>query len=136
MTISEAVGLILQCAVYAKGGEIFILDMGEPIKIYDLAVKMIKLRGYRPNIDINIEIVGLRPGEKLYEELLINPNNNYAKTKNKKIYIEKETPIKKEQLKLKYVIDNFELQNNDEQKVILSKIIKTYKKDGDNNANT
>lgn len=78
----------------------------------------------------------LRPGEKLYEELLINPNNNYTKTKNKKIYIEKETPIKKEQLKLKYVIDNFELQNNDELKVILSKIIKTYKIDGDNNANT
>ena len=88
MTIPEAVGLILQSAVFAKGGEIFVLDMGKPMKIKDLAEKMIKLAGYKPNIDIDIEFVGLRPGEKLYEEMLVHGNDSVRQTNNKKIYVE------------------------------------------------
>ena len=71
MTIPEAVSLILQAAAYAENGQIFVLDMGEPVRIYDLAVNLIKLSGYEPNVDIKIEITGLRPGEKLFEERLM-----------------------------------------------------------------
>ncbi len=91
MTIPESVGLILQSAVYSQGGEIFILDMGEPIKIKDLAEKMIKLAGFRVGRDIDIEYVGLRPGEKLYEELLITEEKDMERTANDKIYVEKTT---------------------------------------------
>ncbi len=86
MTIPEAVSLVLQAGYYAKGGEIFILDMGEPIKIYDLARNMIKLSGRTPDVDIKIEVTGLRPGEKLYEELLMD-EEGIEKTQNDLIYI-------------------------------------------------
>lgn len=88
MTIPEAVGLILQSMTFAEGGEIFVLDMGEPVKIYDLAEKMIRLSGYVPNEGIKIEITGLRPGEKLYEELLIS-EEGLSKTLHDKIMVTK-----------------------------------------------
>ena len=87
MTIPEAVSLILQCGLFAEGGEIFILDMGKPVKIYDLAQRLIRQAGFVPNKDIKIIEVGLRPGEKLYEELLLNKDEQ-TPTDNKKIFIE------------------------------------------------
>lgn len=86
MTIQEAVNLVLQCGAYAHGGEIFILDMGKPVKILDMARKMIRLSGHVPDQDIKIEFTGLRPGEKLYEELLIN-EENLSGTKNERIFV-------------------------------------------------
>lgn len=88
MTIPEAVSLILQAFIYAKGGEIFVLDMGEPVKIYDLAKKIIRCKGLEPGIDIKIKITGLRPGEKLYEELLMD-EEGLQETPNKLIHIGK-----------------------------------------------
>ena len=86
MTISEAVSLVLQAGAYARGGEIFVLDMGEPVKILDLATNLIKLSGYRVGEDIEIRFTGLRPGEKMYEELLMN-EEGLKKTANKMIFI-------------------------------------------------
>lgn len=86
MLIPEAAQLVLQAGAFAKGGEIFILDMGEPVKIYDLAKKLIKLSGFEPEKDIKIEVTGLRPGEKLYEELLMN-EEGLTETQNDKIFI-------------------------------------------------
>lgn len=92
MTIPEAVSLVLQVCVYNKGGEIFILEMGEPIKIIDLAKDMIKLSGLREGYDVDIKITGLRPGEKLFEELFI-PGEVYDKTRHEKIYIAKNASL-------------------------------------------
>ncbi len=86
MTIPEAVQLVIQAAAMAKGGEIFVLDMGEPVKILDLAENLIRLSGFEPYKDIDIEITGLRPGEKLYEELLMSEEGLRA-TKHDKIFI-------------------------------------------------
>ena len=86
MTIPEAAQLVLQAGGFAHGGEIFVLDMGKPVKIYDLAENLIKLSGYEPHVDIQIEVTGLRPGEKLYEELLMD-EEGLQKTQNEKIFI-------------------------------------------------
>jgi FlaA1/EpsC-like NDP-sugar epimerase len=88
MTIPEAVSLVLQAGTYAKGGEIFVLDMGEPVKIKELAENLIRLSGYKPGRDIEIEYIGLRPGEKLYEELLMD-EEGLQNTQNKLIHIGK-----------------------------------------------
>ena len=100
MTIPEAAQLLLQTGVMANSGEIFVLDMGKPVKILDLAESMIRLSGLVPYQDIQIKEVGLRPGEKLYEELLMQ-SEQMEKTANDKIFIERDAPITPEQLQEK-----------------------------------
>lgn len=97
MTIPEAVSLVLQAGAYAKGGEIFVLDMGKPIKIVDLAKNLIRLSGYTLGVDMEIKYTGLRPGEKLYEELLMDEEGLSSKTDNELIYIGKPINIKNEE---------------------------------------
>ena len=129
MTIPEAVQLILQAVTYAKGGEIFVLDMGEPVKIYDLAVSLIRLMGYEPNVDIPIIITGLRPGEKLYEELLM-AEEGLVSTKHDKIFItqpmhleEKELNEKLDELgKIKYNED----YSIEKVKEVMANVVPTY----------
>ena len=130
MTIPEAVQLILQAVTYAKGGEIFVLDMGEPVKIYDLAVSLIKLLGYEPNVDIPIEITGLRPGEKLYEEILMS-EEGLTSTKHNKIFITEPMSITMEELeekleKLKELL-KLEKDENSEVKRYIKEIVPTCK---------
>lgn len=129
MLIPEAAQLVLQAGAYAKGGEIFVLDMGNPVKIYDLARDLIKLSGFEPEKDIKIEISGLRPGEKLYEELLMN-EEGLTKTRHEKIFIGKPGKYDLERLKLgiKALIDISELGDDEILKTALQFIVKTYKR--------
>jgi len=126
MTIPEAVSLILQAASYAKGGEIFILDMGNPVKIYDMARKMIELAGLIPDKDIEIKITGLRPGEKMYEELLTDVEK--TKTDNPKIFVAKPEEFDFEDLKeqiedipLDYKVSNLDIKKK------IKEIVREYK---------
>lgn len=126
MTIPEAVSLILQAFIYAKGGEIFVLDMGEPVKIYDLAKKIIRCKGLEPGIDIKIKITGLRPGEKLYEELLMN-EEGLQETPNKLIHIGKPIEMNnKVFLKELDKLISYAYKNDKDIKEKLAKVVDTY----------
>ena len=103
MTIPEASQLVIRAGAMAKKGELFVLDMGKPVRIYDLAVNMIKLSGLEPDVDIKIEEIGLRPGEKLYEELLMK-TEELTKTDNDLIFVEKDTPLTREEVEKKLAI--------------------------------
>ena len=126
MTIPEAVSLILQAFIYAKGGEIFVLDMGEPVKIYDLAKKIIRYKGLEPGIDIKIKITGLRPGEKLYEELLMD-EEGLQETPNKLIHIGKPIEMNnKVFLKELDKLISYAYKNDKDIKEKLAKVVDTY----------
>ncbi|MGI6055111.1 MAG: polysaccharide biosynthesis protein, partial [Clostridium sp.] len=131
MTIPEAVSLVLQAGAYARGGEIFVLDMGEPVRILDLAQNLIRLSGYTPGEDIMIEFTGLRPGEKLYEELLMD-EEGLQDTPNRLIHIGK--PIDFDEELFRHQLDElYEEANRDELdiKAAVQRIVPTYRPKSD-----
>ena len=128
MTIPEAVSLVLQAGYYARGGEIFILDMGEPVKIDTMARNMIRLSGFEPDVDIKVEYTGLRPGEKLYEELLMK-EEGLQETANQLIHIGK--PIEMDDEAFCRQLERLEKACKDEvenMKDIVAEIVPTYKR--------
>ena len=127
MTIPEAVSLVLQAGAYAKGGEIFVLDMGEPVRILDLAKNLIRLSGYKVDEDIRIEFTGLRPGEKLYEELLMD-EEGLQDTANKMIHIGK--PIDIDEMEFFADLKELKEESKDEHtdvRPLIHKIVPTYR---------
>jgi FlaA1/EpsC-like NDP-sugar epimerase len=142
MTIPEASSLVMQAGAMAKKGELFVLDMGNPVKIYDLAVNMIKLSGLEPDKDIEIKEIGLRPGEKLFEELLMK-KEKLTKTENEKIFIETDKPLSRAQVEdklaiLKTAIDDAENAGSPASveiiKTALKNVVDTYKEAAEVNA--
>jgi FlaA1/EpsC-like NDP-sugar epimerase len=130
MTIPEAVSLVLQAGAYAQGGEIFVLDMGEPVKIVDLAINLIRLSGYKPHDEIEIAFTGLRPGEKLYEELLMK-EEGMQNTENKLIHIGK--PIELDEEKFLRQLEELKdvcLMEAMEIRKLVQEIVPTYKVKG------
>ena len=126
MTIPEAVSLVLQASYYAQGGEIFVLDMGDPVRIDDMARNLIRLSGYIPDVDIPIIYTGLRPGEKLYEELLMD-EEGLQDTANEMIHIghpiEMDDELFEEKLRL---LDKASRQDSARIKEIVAEIVPTY----------
>ena len=127
MTIPEAVSLVLQAGAYAQGGQIFVLDMGEPVRIYDLAYNLIKLSGLEPNVDIEIKCTGLRPGEKLYEERLMD-EEGMQKTQNGLINIANPIELNEEFLwKTLEELDKAAHSETREMKRLVAKLVTTYR---------
>lgn len=127
MTIPEAVGLVLQAAFYAEGGEIFVLDMGDPVKIDDMARKLIRLSGLEPDVDIEIVYTGLRPGEKLFEEMLMN-EEGLKETPNKLIHIGQPIQMDDAVVNGKIVeLGKASWQESETIKAILASVVPTYK---------
>lgn len=129
MTISEAVQLVIQAGAMGQGGEIFVLDMGEPVRIVDLARDLIKLSGFEPDVDIKIEYTGLRPGEKLYEELLM-AEEGLEETKHEKIFVGKSVFNNMGQLRKEFEILRAILIKEDGElaEIVLKKLVPTYEK--------
>ena len=126
MTIPEAVSLVLLAGTYANGGEIFVLDMGEPVKIDTLARNLIRLSGFKPDVDIKVEYSGLRPGEKLFEEKLM-AEEGLKKTKNELIHIGCPIPFDIDEF-LEELGDLLEAayKNKDDMRERVQKVVKTY----------
>jgi FlaA1/EpsC-like NDP-sugar epimerase len=129
MTIPEAVSLVLQAGYYARGGEIFVLDMGKPVKIDTMARNLIRLSGYEPDVDIKVEYTGLRPGEKLYEELLMN-EEGLQKTENRLIYVGQPIVMDDEKFseQLKRLSEAYKTEAENI-KDIVAEIVPTYKRE-------
>jgi FlaA1/EpsC-like NDP-sugar epimerase len=131
MTIPEAVQLVIQAGAFAKGGEIFILDMGKPVKIADLARDLIRLSGLEPDVDIKIEYTGIRPGEKLFEEILTNEEGISA-TKHNRIFVGKPVDFSLEEIqfmirKMEQVVNGKDVQNRGyEVKNLLKQIVPSF----------
>ena len=126
MTIPEAASLVLQSGAYAKGGEIFVLDMGEPVKIIDLARNLIRLSGLEPDVDIKIEYTGLRPGEKLYEEKLMS-EEGLTRTANELIHIGK--PVEFDEDKFLNSLNDLmkvSYENTDAIRLMVEELVDTY----------
>lgn len=129
MTIPEAVSLVLQASYYAKGGEIFVLDMGDPVRIDDMARNLIRLSGYKPDVDIQIVYTGLRPGEKLYEELLMD-EEGLQSTDNELIHIGKPIDMDDSWFEKKLrQLDEASYQESDEMKKLVAEVVPTYHPD-------
>lgn len=127
MTIPEAAQLVLEAGAMADKSDIFVLDMGKPVKIIDLAENMIRLSGFTPYVDIDIDVIGLRPGEKLYEELLIK-TDTLEKTENSLIFIERDDAISSEELdsKLSILTDALDTRDGDTIRSALMKVVPTF----------
>jgi FlaA1/EpsC-like NDP-sugar epimerase len=127
MTIPEAVSLVLQASYYANGGEIFVLEMGEPVKIDDMARNLIRLSGFTPDVDIKIEYTGLRPGEKLYEEMLMD-EEGLQETANKLIHIGKPIEMDDDWFREKLrELDEASKSESDRIRILVSQVVPTYK---------
>ena len=134
MTIPEAVSLVLQAAHYAKGGEIFILDMGEPVRIDEMARNLIRLSGFTPDVDIKVEYTGLRPGEKLFEELLM-AEEGMQETPNKLIHIGKPIEMDDAAFKKKLrQLDEAAYQETDRMRKLVAEVVPTYHPENAGNA--